>query len=823
MSILKIKNEQGQWENVVTLRGDVGPTGPKGDTGQTGPAGPQGPQGPKGDKGDKGDPGQPGTNMEIHICSITEYDNETRMPTIANPNDKTFYLVPTEDGTSPDLFTEWVYVNNAWEMFGSMKIDLSGYLTDVQINGTSIVQNKVANIDLSGIDQNAEDIVSLEEDRYKPYVVDSASGSIASFPDGADSIPLKSLVVDIDPIQDLHGYDHPWVAGGGKNLLDPTLLKDQAAWNIIPFYAPVGTVLTMSTNQPNMATSGLATYFRTPGGTQGANENVLNTHSVTKTVGEEGYLEIVQRNRDNITSYADYEYQIEVGSTATDWTPYENICPISGWEGMTVNVTGKNIVDISKFATEYPNYCSFSNGVLTVVSNSALFSRGINVDIPQGSVLNWTITNGTSVNARLRIVYEDGTVVSHSSPIPLTVSKRITALRFDWGTGGTFTVSNFQAELGSSATPYEPYTGRSIPISWQTEAGTVYGGRLDVLSGVLTVTHGMLVKNTSTMDTTNDDYPGWFNSGVKALVGSGKNTTLNCLLNIGTRVGVNTNNVNDSVFLTKAIYGKTKDEWIALAMDVQIAVELATPYEIQLSPNEVNSLLGTNNIFADTGDTEVEYRADPDLYIQRKMPDVPVDDVQINGTSIVEDGVANVPIASSTGLGVVRSATSEGIEILASGYLRIYQATENQVKGGTHGYRPITPARQHNAVFYGLAKSAGDTTQSQSSNAVGNYTEDAKSAISEMLGGSVSVSGTDPTIIAKSGIRYVCGEVLSLNFTPSANGICDVMFTSGSTPTVLTVPNTVKWANGFDPTSLDANTTYEINIMDGLGVAVGWT
>ena len=154
MSILKIKNEQGQWENVVALKGDAGPAGPKGDigpkgdTGQTGPAGPQGPQGLKGDKGDKGDPGQPGTNMEIHICSITEYDNETRMPTIVNPDSSTFYLVPTEDGTSPDLFTEWVYVNNAWEMFGSASVDLSGYLTDVTVGGTSVVTDGVANVPL---------------------------------------------------------------------------------------------------------------------------------------------------------------------------------------------------------------------------------------------------------------------------------------------------------------------------------------------------------------------------------------------------------------------------------------------------------------------------------------------------------------------------------------------------------------------------------------------------------------------------------------------------------------------------------------------------
>jgi hypothetical protein len=35
---------------------------------------------------------------------------------------------------------------------------------------------------------------------------------------------------------------------------------------------------------------------------------------------------------------------------------------------------------------------------------------------------------------------------------------------------------------------------------------------------------------------------------------------------------------------------------------------------------------------------------------------------------------------------------------------------------------------------------------------------------------------------------------------------------------------TMKWANGFDPTSLEADTVYEINVMDGcLGVAGLWT
>ena len=95
-------------------------------------------------------------------------------------------------------------------------------------------------------------------------------------------------------------------------------------------------------------------------------------------------------------------------------------------------------------------------------------------------------------------------------------------------------------------------------------------------------------------------------------------------------------------------------------------------------------------------------------------------------------------------------------------------------------------------------------------------------------GGSVAVSGATPAITAQAGVRYVCGECSTLTIVTPASGIIDVVFESGSTPTVLTVTPptgmTMKWAGGFDPTSLDANTVYEVNIMDGVyGVVGKWT
>jgi hypothetical protein len=86
----------------------------------------------------------------------------------------------------------------------------------------------------------------------------------------------------------------------------------------------------------------------------------------------------------------------------------------------------------------------------------------------------------------------------------------------------------------------------------------------------------------------------------------------------------------------------------------------------------------------------------------------------------------------------------------------------------------------------------------------------------------VTVSGTTPNITASANTRYVCGEVATLDFTPSATGICDVVFTSGSTPTVVTLPSTVKFPDGSF--TAEADTTYEINILDGVyGAVMAWT
>lgn len=78
----------------------------------------------------------------------------------------------------------------------------------------------------------------------------------------------------------------------------------------------------------------------------------------------------------------------------------------------------------------------------------------------------------------------------------------------------------------------------------------------------------------------------------------------------------------------------------------------------------------------------------------------------------------------------------------------------------------------------------------------------------------VTVSGATPSIMGEDGKRYICGTLERLTITPSPSGVFSVRFTSGETPTIVLVPNWVLWADGFDPSSLEANKVYRLSFED---------
>ena len=161
---------------------------------------------------------------------------------------------------------------------------------------------------------------------------------------------------------------------------------------------------------------------------------------------------------------------------------------------------------------------------------------------------------------------------------------------------------------------------------------------------------------------------------------------------------------------------------------------------------------------------------------------------------------------------LVLRALSDGGEIpdpLEEWQKRMLEAEETAVEAGTAAEAAAE-----------TAQGAAETAREQADRAEASAQEIAALVTPEP----VTVTGSTPSITATANTRYICGTVSTLTFTPSASGICDVLFTSGSTATVLTVPSTVLWPDWFDPTVLEANTRYEINIMDGIyGAVAAWS
>ena len=186
--------------------------------------------------------------------------------------------------------------------------------------------------------------------------------------------------------------------------------------------------------------------------------------------------------------------------------------------------------------------------------------------------------------------------------------------------------------------------GTTYPISWQSVAGTVYGGTLDVTTGVLTVTMAEVDLGTRGWAASSN---GRFSSSIlsptaktfsnPALISpvicshyatSSPNKTYD-----HSKDNIVALNVDGKVLLYSSSHvGESAATFKAAMSGVQLVYELATPQTYQLTPVEIEMLLGDNNVWADTGDSTVTYRADTKLYIQKI--NAPTDDDMIADAQI---------------------------------------------------------------------------------------------------------------------------------------------------------------------------------------------
>ena len=188
-----------------------------------------------------------------------------------------------------------------------------------------------------------------------------------------------------------------------------------------------------------------------------------------------------------------------------------------------------------------------------------------------------------------------------------------------------------QLELGFAATAYEPYRGMD---TFTLDLGqTVYGGSLNWKTGELTVDREVRTfKGTEkwTYSTPKDgccriQYSGGgvFSKDTRVCshyimyTGYSAEYTFPYLrCNDGTSNWVYEGKQDGGYFASAEDFKAYLAEQYAAGTPVQVICKMAASVTVQLTPQEITALSGTNNLYSSTGDTDVTGRADPQTVIQ---------------------------------------------------------------------------------------------------------------------------------------------------------------------------------------------------------------
>lgn len=192
-------------------------------------------------------------------------------------------------------------------------------------------------------------------------------------------------------------------------------------------------------------------------------------------------------------------------------------------------------------------------------------------------------------------------------------------------TGANVTVAN-----GDDSTAQD-YEATVYQISFPSSAGTVYGATLSINkdgSGELVVDKISVAGNELTWSLNPNGYFGTATSGSSEKMTGKTNLISDTYKNVNSSASSMNNgemtgsNSNGNIYIRDDSYA-TDTAFNADAGNFHIVYKLATPVTYQLTPGQVKTLLGTNNLWSDVGDIkEVTAPRDTKLYIDRKFAEL---------------------------------------------------------------------------------------------------------------------------------------------------------------------------------------------------------
>lgn len=475
--------------------------------------------------------------------------------------------------------------------------------------------------------------------------IKTASGSIVTIGEKDTITDVKSLTVDLEPIQDLNGYDKPWVGGAGKNLLDTSSMSTATASGVTFSRASDGTINVGGKATANVyrgvgsiKTESGVKYILTGCPSGGAGGKYRMTVTGFGYDYGSGYTFTGDGNTHDITVdiYTGYpssgtltfKPMIRLASeTDATYEPYSNVCPISGHDSVDTNRVGKNLLPVG-FTSGTSNGVTLTNngdgtytvnGTATGVAEFA--TTAVKSDFYVGKILTGCPSGGGYSTYRIsqQVQGSPWTYLTNDYGNGTTlVETTYEYIRFLIRIENGQTVNNLvfkpMVRLASETDgTFEPYQG----TTHTTDLGrTVYGGTLDVTSGVLTVTHGYALVNGNVYGIAyNGAYPSGYKEATLVLPSKAKGAenficdrfrvtsndyALGCAHGITTSGRVYFSLPQDIADTASVI------AWFE-ANPTQVVYELATPQTYQLTAQQIDTLLGVNSLWASAGDITVKY------------------------------------------------------------------------------------------------------------------------------------------------------------------------------------------------------------------------
>lgn len=294
--------------------------------------------------------------------------------------------------------------------------------------------------------------------------------------------------------------------------------------------------------------------------------------------------------------------------------------PITGFTGLNITQTGKNLFD--KTTVTEGKYLN-SSGVIST-STGYYVSDYIKVKSGEVYVCSGFTPSGT---AAYHCFYNeskqfDSSVVATTNPV--TIPNGCSYIRLSIRVTGA-SLDDIQFEYGNIATQYNQYIE---PTTYPIALGrTVYGGSPNVTTGELVVSYYKIKLNdcTPVYNSTNGFF-GYYNSSstpsavlpeqrktegdIKCEIYSVYPTPISSITQIP-------NLPDKTIYYPKNsgnIYIKDSDyttsaDFLNAVGSYEMVYELATPQTYQLTPTEIATLLGENNIWHDAnGDIDIKYR-----------------------------------------------------------------------------------------------------------------------------------------------------------------------------------------------------------------------